>query len=759
MKQKSLLLKLLTLIIYANSFAQPTINSFTPISGPIGTTVTINGNNFSPVPANNIVFFGTVKATVSAASATSLTVTVPIGATYQPITVTTDYLTAYAARPFVVTFTDGGAFADKIDFPTARFPTGISIADLDGDNKPDIAFVNLNGSNTVSVYRNTGANGSISFAERVNFPTGGSPYSLAIKDLDGDGMPDLAVCNSYNNTGTISIFRNTGSNGLISFDTKKDYATGIGPLSVSIGDLNGDGKPDLVVANYMSSTISIFQNMSTNGTIFFAAKRDFTVGIGVPVSVSIGDLDGDGKPDLAAVNGGNNSASILRNIGTSGTIAFAPKIDFSTGADPYSVSIGDLDGDGKPDLAVANKYDKTASVLRNTSTNGTIAFAPKVDFAIGQGPWNIAIGDLDGDGKPDLATANGLYNTVSVLLNLSASDSISFAPKMDYPVGDDPTSIAIGDLDEDGKPDLVLSNGGSKSGSVLRNININSIPVISKVTDINSSQAVVHWYPFPKAVSYLVRRFRAFGDGEYKYYLPVADTFRRISNMRSSSTYSVQVKAIYTGNNDSSEWSSLFTFFTSNKCYLPSVLKVTEIADTCARLNWNLPAAGVTFVNIRYRKSGTTTWIEARMEYTVNNIRICGLSSNTTYEWNIRNLCTNDRSQWVVGPDFTTTGALVFPLNVAAISESKIAVNNTVQILPNPNKGIFTIQMQLPAKVASTTLALYNSLGVKIWQQDVGKISGLFYKKIALEKLSAGIYLLKIARTDVVFTQKIMINR
>ena len=224
MKQKLLLLTLLAFGICANSFAQPKISFFKPISGPIGTTVTINGNNFSPVPENNIVFFGAVKATVSAASATSLTVTVPIGATYQPITVTTDNLTAYAARPFVVTFTDGGAFADKIDFPTARYPIGISITDLDGDNKPDIAFVNNNGSNTVSVYRNTGANGSLSFAERVNFPTGGSPYSLAIKDLDGDGMPDLAVCNSYNNTGTISIFRNTGSNGMISFDAKKAHA-------------------------------------------------------------------------------------------------------------------------------------------------------------------------------------------------------------------------------------------------------------------------------------------------------------------------------------------------------------------------------------------------------------------------------------------------------------------------------------------------------------------------------------------------------
>src|SRR5262249_10855512 len=91
-------------------FAQPSISGFSPQSGPVGSTVTISGNNFNATPSANIVYFGPVKATVTAGSSTSLSVTVPTGAAYQPITVTTGGLTAYTTQPFIVTFSDPGQF-------------------------------------------------------------------------------------------------------------------------------------------------------------------------------------------------------------------------------------------------------------------------------------------------------------------------------------------------------------------------------------------------------------------------------------------------------------------------------------------------------------------------------------------------------------------------------------------------------------------------------------------------------------------------
>ena len=118
----------------------PTIQTFSPISGPVGTTVTITGTNFSITPANNIVYFGATKATVTAATATQLTVTVPTGATYQPITVTVNGLTAYSNAPFIVTFTAAGgggidvnSFATEVDFTTGTSPYLASIGDIDGD--------------------------------------------------------------------------------------------------------------------------------------------------------------------------------------------------------------------------------------------------------------------------------------------------------------------------------------------------------------------------------------------------------------------------------------------------------------------------------------------------------------------------------------------------------------------------------------------------------------------------------------------------
>jgi hypothetical protein len=148
--------------------APPTTTSFTPTSGAVGTSVTITGTNFDPTPANNVVIFGATSATVTAATSTQLNVTVPIGATYAPITVlnTTTGLLAYSKSNFTPTFspTKGSIttadFTPKVDFTTGTNPLSVAVGDLDGDGKADMAVANLQ-SNTVSVYRNTSSSGSI----------------------------------------------------------------------------------------------------------------------------------------------------------------------------------------------------------------------------------------------------------------------------------------------------------------------------------------------------------------------------------------------------------------------------------------------------------------------------------------------------------------------------------------------------------------------------------------------------------------------
>ncbi|MFZ1081037.1 MAG: FG-GAP-like repeat-containing protein, partial [Candidatus Kryptoniota bacterium] len=429
----------------------PTITSFSPTYGPIETTVTITGTNFNTTPANNVVYFGAVKATVTAATSTSLAVTVPIGSTYQPISVTVSGVTAYAIAPFDVTFPsseviDTTSFASGIGFTTgSSSPCIIANCDFDGDGKPDIVVTNYTSSNTISVYRNTSTRGSVSFASAVDFASDSNTYGVATGDLDGDGKPDLVVVNQGSNT--ISVYRNTSTPGSISFAPKVDFATGSIPDWITISDLDGDGKPDLVVTNEGSNTISVYRNTSTPGSISFAPKVDFTTGPN-DGSIAICDLDGDGKPDLVVTNQDSNTVSVFRNTSTPGSISFASKVDFTTGANPAWVAICDLDGDGKPDLIVTNPNSNTVSVFRNTSNPGSItasSFAPKVDFTTGTYPCIGAICDLDGDGTPDLVVTNQNSNTVSVFRNTSTPGSISFAPKVDFMTGSHPAGVTICD--------------------------------------------------------------------------------------------------------------------------------------------------------------------------------------------------------------------------------------------------------------------------------------------------------------------------
>nr|WP_162143083.1 FG-GAP-like repeat-containing protein [Pedobacter glucosidilyticus] len=481
----------------------PTITSFTPLSAKPGDIVTITGTGFNTNTASNIVFFGATKATVTAATATSITVTVPTGATFAPITVlnTTSQLVAYSMQSFnpiyspVKTAITANDFIPKVDLETGVSPLSVAIGDLDGDGKADLVVANEN-SSTISIFRNTSTNGSLtlgSFSGKVDIATGSSPYFVAIGDLDGDGKPDLAVANRSSTT--VSIFRNTSTIGSItagSFAAKVDFTTGSTPTSLALGDLDGDGRTDIGVANYSSNSVSILRNIGNSGSITessFAAKVDFTTS-GFPNSIAIGDLDGDGKSDLAVTNESPSSVSIFRNTSVIGSIdigSFANAFDISYGAVPTLLAIGDLDRDGKSDLLVANGTS-SVSVFRNTSSNGIIdanSFAANVDFTTTGTATSVAIGDLDGDNKPDFAVANANAGStsVSVFRNTSTSGSItsgSFAPKIDFTTAFSPRSVAIGDLDGDSKPDLVTANIGLSNISIIRNAS--NTPDLSALT-------------------------------------------------------------------------------------------------------------------------------------------------------------------------------------------------------------------------------------------------------------------------------------
>jgi hypothetical protein len=469
--------------------AVPAITGFSPISGAVGTSVTISGTNFSPVAASNIVYFGAVQAAATVASPTNLVVTVPAGAIYAPITETVNGLTAYANSSFLPTFPGGGTLnSSSLSGPTnltaGSGPGVMVIADLDGDGKPDMIVANAY-DGTVYIYRNISTNGTLgaaSFASPVILTTiGDSLYGLTVADVDGDGRLDIVVANyDYNN---VSIFQNQCSPGSIttnSFGARVDFPVGPGPQGVAVQDLDGDGKPEIVTANYGGTTVSVLRNIGTMGSITtnsFAPAVSFTVGP-TPVRVMIADVDGDGKADVVTVNNGNSSQamSVLRNLSTLGNIAFATNVDFPGLSTSYCLAIGDLDGDGKPDVVIGSQPDgQSVSVYRNTSTPGSIttnSFAAPVDFAVGGWANSVTIGDLDGDGKPDVAVVTQIPDHLSLFKNTSTPGSFtssSFAARVDFAAGWNPNGVVIGDLDGDGRPDIVFANQYDGTISIYQN--------------------------------------------------------------------------------------------------------------------------------------------------------------------------------------------------------------------------------------------------------------------------------------------------
>ena len=365
-------------------------------------------------------------------------------------------------------------------FPTYRFfaggrePSSVAIGDFNGDGKPDLAVANGNPFNgvtpdhTVSVLLGTG-NGT--FQSHTDYPTGKYPISVAVGDFNGDGGQDIVTANHDPDTVSVLLANANGT-----FRSRVDYFTAPHPWSVAVADFNGDGKMDLAVATAVNSVVSILLG---NGDGTFRTHLDYNAGDS-PLFITTGDFNGDGKLDLATANAGNNTISVLLGNGD-GT--FGTHADFPAGGPPVSLAVRDFNGDGKNDLAVADGGlicggpaclpGTTLAVLLN---NGDGTFQPAVIYPAGAAAQSIAVGDFNHDGKPDLAVANSgvisnpggvsVYgrDTVSVLWGKGDG---SFRPHLEYVTAGGPFSVAVGDLNGDHRDDVVTADANSSGVTVL----------------------------------------------------------------------------------------------------------------------------------------------------------------------------------------------------------------------------------------------------------------------------------------------------
>ncbi len=466
----------------------PSITGFSPTSGPVGTSVTITGTRFSSIPTNNIVYFGATRATVTAATATQLTVVVPVGATYEPLSVTTNGLTAFSNTAFLLSFPGGGifnacSFGSPAQYGLSDFGSGLAVGDLDKDGNVDIVTTNYQ-AGLVQVFRNTSVPGTInasSFAPALDLTVGSHPLSVIVADVDGDGKLDI-VASSFDSN-MISIFRNNSTTGSLvagSFDARVDLPSNNQPLNVAASDLDGDGKVDLAVSDNNSNTLSIWRNIGSPGSISTASfDTRFTIGT-QSAGFTIADLDMDGKPDLIGGQSIGTQIGVLRNISTPGSLSsasFQARQDFTVGPWIEFVDIGDVDRDGKPDIVASSWPGGNFSILRNTSTPGNInagSFAPSVSFPFGglTEPRGVEINDLDGDGLPEVLVLAQVAGKMLVYKNVSTPGSITAASLNNpiiYAAGGNLRRVICADFDGDGKSDVATTSWSGPSLNVMHN--------------------------------------------------------------------------------------------------------------------------------------------------------------------------------------------------------------------------------------------------------------------------------------------------
>lgn len=354
---------------------------------------------------------------------------------------------------------------------------------------------------SISIFRNLSNSTNINLATKVDYSTLNPVNYVYAKDLDGDGKIDLIVSS---NTGTsFSIFRNTTSSiGSITFATRQDIVGLNVPHSFDIDDIDGDSKLDIIALGYFSSSFSIYRNTSTVGTISFAIKIDYICGSS-PSSVSIVDLDGDTKKDLAITLYTSSQLVIFRNVTTSvGSPLFTNVLNRTTGSYPNFIKSADLDGDGKIDLVTGNYVSNNISILKNTTTSvNAILFQPTYNLSSGFGNsycQGISLADFDNDKKIDIGVCNNGNNSISIFKNNSIPgiiNSSSFASQVNFTVNTGPTELFASDINNDGKLDILVNNNGSNNISILRNQIIADEPTTASnnlvFSNITSSSATL----------------------------------------------------------------------------------------------------------------------------------------------------------------------------------------------------------------------------------------------------------------------------
>jgi Zn-dependent metalloprotease len=451
---------------------KPVISSYTPIAAAIGTEVTITGQNFNATREKNLVSFGATRATVLSASSTEIKVKVPAGASFGPITLldAQSGLSAQSVQEFVPTF--AGEFKKgslQLRVGNNEYIYQTLVQDMDGDSKPDIVARQYLG---FSVFQNVNNGGDItdeSFIRNI-FNSEFTPGTLSLIDFDGNGLKD--VVGRYQNG--LRIWPNFSVPGFIFFAPPVDLPIGYF-WDLTFNDFDQDGHVDIALSNYLrrdSSVVSLIRNQNPKG---FISPDNFVKQFSIVLPYTVyylksSDLNNDGLPDLMASAFDKNFVGILKNNSRPGVYAFEESRvqDSAKGRDAL-YSSQDLNQDGWKDILSYLSYQiGNIGILENRGTSSNISMATPIIALSGYVVPTIQPGDIDGDGKVDLLVGRDnrkfmlLKNKVSTGDHLSNS---SFEKFEEYGLQLPPintstveTRVTVNDLNGDGRPEVIATN-------------------------------------------------------------------------------------------------------------------------------------------------------------------------------------------------------------------------------------------------------------------------------------------------------------
>lgn len=352
-------------------------------------------------------------------------------------------------------YSAGFAQASGSPFASPGATGALALGDLNGDGKVDAVVVDPAAA-TLQPLLGSGQGG---LAPAAPVAVGGTkPSAVALADLNGDGLLDAAVANDGSNN--VSVLIGNGAGGFTAAPKSPFWTDSARPAFVLTGDFNGDAKTDVAVVNNSSADVSIMLGDGLGGLAL--AGPPTVTGGDHPGTAAAGDFNGDGRLDVAVGNGSGNVA-VLAGDGT-GKLSRAAGSPF--GLTPTGLGAGDFNGDGRLDVAVANTTGKVTILVGNGA--GALSPLPSV-ITVGTGAASLAVADLNRDGKLDIVVANAGSGDLTVLFG-DGVGGFTAAPETPVQTGGTfPSSVAIGDLNGDGKLDLVAVNAASANLSVLLN--------------------------------------------------------------------------------------------------------------------------------------------------------------------------------------------------------------------------------------------------------------------------------------------------